>query len=536
MSSQPGRQTASLILRQTGQRYRLTQSPITLGRHPSNTVVLADPPVSRHHARILFQAGTGWVLEDLESANGTFVNGQRLARPRRLRHGDTIQIGPSILDVQIAVPGPASTDVTQPMPAYPTPSPLSPPTDYDEEAGFERSGTNLLPLIFFGALVVLALAIGLTLLLVRGLRGNPAPSVAILSPASDSQLTVGESTSIQIDAQDDLGVTRIELTIDGRPVSTTTSTDARGDPTLSASQTWRFDQLGSHSISAVAYDARGAASSPAVVVVNVVVSSAAVTATPRPTDTSPPPPTQAPTATDTPVVIIATATPSATPSATPTPTPTPTPTSTPTSSPTPTPSSVPLPTIEYFRVVPTTISQGECAMLQWGKVENATRAEITPGIGGVGTPGSIEVCPTSTITYTLTATAPSGVTTQEVTLFVEAAPQPDLTIGTVAYDPDPPVANQTVVVRITLRNVGPGAAGPFGWEYQAGTYPVLSGEISELSAGATVVVTGTWQPETWYTNLPTETRVDPDDDVLETNEENNTFAETIQVLPALPTP
>jgi hypothetical protein len=532
MSSQPGRPTASLILRQTGQRYRLTQSPITLGRHPSNTIVLADPPVSRHHARILFQAGTGWALEDLDSANGTFVNGQRLARPRRLRHGDTIQIGPSILDVQIAVPAPASRDVTQPMPVHPTPSPLSPPTDYDEDASLGRSGTNLLPLVFFGVLVVLALAIGLTLLLVRGVRGNPAPTVAILSPASDSPLAAGESTSIQISAQDDLGVTRIELTIDGRPVSTTTSTDARGDPTLSASQTWRFDQLGSHSISAVAYDARGAASSPAVVVVNVVASSAAVTATARPTDTRPPPPTQAPTATDTPVVIIATATPSATP----TPTPTPTSTSTPTPSPTPTPSLVPLPTIEYFRVVPTTVSQGECATLQWGKVENATRAEITPGIGGVGTPGSTEVCPTSTVTYTLTATGPSGVTTQETTLFVEAAPRPDLTIGTVAYDPDPPVANGNVVVSITLRNVGLGAAGPFRWEYQAGTYPVLGGEIADLSAGATVVVTGTWQPETWYTNLPTETRVDPDNDVLETNEENNTFAETIQVLPAVPTP
>jgi hypothetical protein len=424
-------------------------------------------------------------------------------------------------------------DATQPTPIYPaTPSPLSPPTDYDADAGFGRSGTNLLPLAFFGALIVLALATVITLLLVRGLRGNPAPTLAILSPTSDSQLTVGESTSIQISAQDDLGVTRIELTIDGRAVSTTTSTDARGDPTLTASQTWRFDQLGSHSISAVAYDARGAASSPAVVVVNVVASSAAITATPRPTDTSPPPPTEAPTATDTPVVVVATATPSATP----TPTPTPTPTSTPTPSRTPTPTPVPLPTIEYFRVIPTTVSQGECAMLQWGKVENATRADVTPGIGGVGTPGSTEVCPTSTTTYTLTATGPNGVTTQETTLFVEAAPQPDLTIGSVAYDPDPPVAGRTVVVRITLRNAGLGAAGPFRWEYQAGTYPVLDGEVSDLSAGATVVVTGTWQPEAWYTNLPTETRVDPDNDVSETNEENNTFAETIQVLPAVPTP
>jgi hypothetical protein len=536
MSSQPSRPTASLILRQTGQRYRLTQSPLTLGRHPSNNVVLADPQVSRHHARILYQAGRGWVLEDLGSANGTFVNDQRLVGARRLRSGDTIQIGPNMLDVRIAAPAPIYTDATQPTPNLAMPPADYGPLGYDEEE-YERSGTSLLPIVLIGGLVIVALGIGLTLLLTRGLRANPAPTVAILAPAPDSQLTVNDTTTIQVTAQDNLGVTRIELHIDGEGVSTTTSVDARGDPTLSASQTWRFEQPGSHSISAVAYDARGASSAPAAVVVNVVAGAVLVTPTSQPVGT-PVSPTDTPMPTDTPEVIIPTATPPDTPTPSPTATPpnTPTPTITPTPTATPSPSAIPKPTIEYFRVVPSTIPLGACALLEWGRVENASRADIEPGIGGVGTPGSTEVCPTATTTFYLTATGPGGVATMDVTVFVEAAALPDLTVGGVAYEPEPPVAQQDVVVTITLRNVGQAPAGPFRWEYQAGTYPPFGGQVSGLEIGASVIVTGTWQPESWYTSLATETRVDPEDDVPESNEGNNTFAESIQVLPPLPKP
>ena len=55
----------------------LRSSPVTIGRADDNDLVLADPEVSRHHAR-LEPDGQGWRAIDLESTNGTWVNGVRL--------------------------------------------------------------------------------------------------------------------------------------------------------------------------------------------------------------------------------------------------------------------------------------------------------------------------------------------------------------------------------------------------------------------------------------------------------------------------
>jgi pSer/pThr/pTyr-binding forkhead associated (FHA) protein len=63
----------------------------TIGRLPDNTVVIDNPAVSGHHARIVHQ-GEALVLEDLESTNGTFVNDQHVTR-HALKHGDVILVG-----------------------------------------------------------------------------------------------------------------------------------------------------------------------------------------------------------------------------------------------------------------------------------------------------------------------------------------------------------------------------------------------------------------------------------------------------------
>jgi hypothetical protein len=76
------------------------------------------------------------------------------------------------------------------------------------------------------------------------------------------------------------------------------------------------------------------------------------------------------------------------------------------------------PVIEYFRVIPSIVAPGSCAQLEWGQVENATSATIEPGIGGVGTPDQLEVCPDTTTTYKLIAQTDEGSTTAEATLLV----------------------------------------------------------------------------------------------------------------------
>jgi len=78
----------------TEKSYRLqTHRPFTVGRDPGNDIILRDPKVSRHHAEIVFERGF-FVLHDLSSANGTYVNGKRvrvapLTHTARLRMGNT---------------------------------------------------------------------------------------------------------------------------------------------------------------------------------------------------------------------------------------------------------------------------------------------------------------------------------------------------------------------------------------------------------------------------------------------------------------
>ncbi|MCS6970318.1 MAG: FHA domain-containing protein kinase, partial [Planctomycetes bacterium] len=66
----------------------------TIGRHSSCGLVIADRAASRQHARV-FHADGCWQVEDLGSANGTVVNGERLVGRRQLRNGDAIGIGDS---------------------------------------------------------------------------------------------------------------------------------------------------------------------------------------------------------------------------------------------------------------------------------------------------------------------------------------------------------------------------------------------------------------------------------------------------------
>jgi pSer/pThr/pTyr-binding forkhead associated (FHA) protein len=72
-------------------RTLLSLDRTNIGRSRDNDIRLSDDRASRRHARIDAQQGT-FVISDLGSANGTFVNGQRIYR-QALRNGDEICIG-----------------------------------------------------------------------------------------------------------------------------------------------------------------------------------------------------------------------------------------------------------------------------------------------------------------------------------------------------------------------------------------------------------------------------------------------------------
>lgn len=79
-----------------GTLYELAPEVTTLGREGDNTVVLLDDRVSRHHAAVRWD-GRQYLLTDLDSRNGTVLNGERLSAPRPLQHGDQIQLGNTLL-------------------------------------------------------------------------------------------------------------------------------------------------------------------------------------------------------------------------------------------------------------------------------------------------------------------------------------------------------------------------------------------------------------------------------------------------------
>jgi len=76
-------------------RFALGAQPILLGRSDKCAVYIADARASRRHAQIVWDGETS-TLTDLDSANGTFLNGRRISAPETLRDGDEIAIASAV--------------------------------------------------------------------------------------------------------------------------------------------------------------------------------------------------------------------------------------------------------------------------------------------------------------------------------------------------------------------------------------------------------------------------------------------------------
>ncbi|MFB0538049.1 MAG: FHA domain-containing protein [Anaerolineae bacterium] len=100
-----------------GREFRL-RARATLGRAPDNDIILEDPKVSRHHA-VIALTEERYSITDLESANGTFVNGLRIRESHPLTAKDVISLGDTELTFY-EVPPSAKTAITQPS-AQPVP-------------------------------------------------------------------------------------------------------------------------------------------------------------------------------------------------------------------------------------------------------------------------------------------------------------------------------------------------------------------------------------------------------------------------------
>ena len=167
-----------------GKTYQLDQEETIVGRDLANDIAISDPEVSRRHARFM-RKEEEFLVEDLGSTNGTFLNGERISSPQELKVGDVITLGENVVLVfEKSSYDPDATMVSQqpvqpeeaayrqqaPMPqsyqppsdsaAYKQPEPLpqQPVPVEEEEGGFP---TWLIILIV--AIVVIVCVIAVTL-------------------------------------------------------------------------------------------------------------------------------------------------------------------------------------------------------------------------------------------------------------------------------------------------------------------------------------------------------------------------------------
>jgi hypothetical protein len=125
-----------LVVRQgpiQGQIFELTKNEVSIGRDISNDFVINDAEVSRKHAKLTLE-GDRYKIEDLNSTNGTYIDGRRLIGPHVLAIGEIIMFGDN---VGVVFDGePATPDVTipgrldlgsTPVAAIPTPEEIFTP-------------------------------------------------------------------------------------------------------------------------------------------------------------------------------------------------------------------------------------------------------------------------------------------------------------------------------------------------------------------------------------------------------------------------
>jgi len=236
---------------QPGRSFSLARPAIIIGREAGNDVAINDPQISRRHASLTWD-GRQFIIQDLGSANGTFVNGVRLSGPRALQPGDVIGLGPTVLlGFQAALP------VYAPPPpvAPPPPAPPYPPRVPRPPA--RGLGRILAPLVVLLGLCILLAAAAAAGYYFLWPRGATRPVVLINSPRHGEQVEVGREVTVRSVARDEGKVVRVELWVDGQLQESQSSSLPGGTSPFPLLARWQPSSPGTHTLIARAFNARG---------------------------------------------------------------------------------------------------------------------------------------------------------------------------------------------------------------------------------------------------------------------------------------
>ncbi len=217
-----------------GQVFTLQKQTQTIGRTVVNDIAIPEPSLSRQHARIR-ATPNGFVIEDLGSTNGTFLNGRRITGPTLLRPGDSLQLGNVVtLTVQPGrayagdqatvvsdatyVPGGQPGAVYAPRPAPPPPVAPAPVPVYQPPA----RGSS--PWLWVGVLVIVVLLVGA---IIGGLyyylaalnpsqtaEVAPTPTVAQIQPTQEEAAAAPSPTPTPVPTPEAL-----EIVVSGVPAA-----------------------------------------------------------------------------------------------------------------------------------------------------------------------------------------------------------------------------------------------------------------------------------------------------------------------------
>jgi pSer/pThr/pTyr-binding forkhead associated (FHA) protein len=95
----------------------ITGNAVSVGRRNDNQIQIKEPTVSGHHARIFLEGGK-YQIEDLDSTNGTFVNGARITKAE-LKDSDKLRIG--LVNAIYQAPAPMAVPAPRVLPKPPRP-------------------------------------------------------------------------------------------------------------------------------------------------------------------------------------------------------------------------------------------------------------------------------------------------------------------------------------------------------------------------------------------------------------------------------
>ncbi len=82
-----------------GLEVMLGRDPLTIGRAPDSGLVIRDDYTSTHHAKLLLW-NEDWMIQDLDSTNGTFLGGKRISSPTQITLGTPIKVGATSFELR----------------------------------------------------------------------------------------------------------------------------------------------------------------------------------------------------------------------------------------------------------------------------------------------------------------------------------------------------------------------------------------------------------------------------------------------------